>query len=157
MKSLASVPEGAHPGACPWAFDTTPLSSADKPCKPFEYSLGNDRSDGRQALCAALAPEHFSENVLQYDFVETEIGNQLLELAILLLELAHPSQLLDPNACILFLPGIERGLRDTSLATYLFQSYASIRLVQCKSNLLLRKLLALHGEPLSEGSFAGNL
>jgi hypothetical protein len=93
---------------------------------------------------------------LQHDFVETEIGNQLLELAIFFLELAHPSQLLDTNACLLLLPGVERGLRDTNLATYPFHSRAGIGLVQCKSNLLLRELRALYGEPLSGGSFAGN-
>ena len=151
------MPEGAHPEACHWVFDTTPLGSADNPCKPFEYPPGNDRSDGRRALSAAPASELFSEIVLQHDLVKTGIDNQLLELAILLLQLAHPSQLRDTNACILLLPRVERGLRDTNLATYFFHSRAGIGLVQCKSNLPLRELRSLHGDPLSEGSSAGNL
>jgi hypothetical protein len=63
---------------------------------------------------------------MQHLLVQTQVGDQLLKLPVLLLEDPKPSQFGDPEPCEPLLPSIERLFADSKLANDL--SHRSARL-----------------------------
>jgi hypothetical protein len=70
--------------------------------------------------------------------VEGEVGDNLFDPAIFVLELAHAPELGDPQAGIALLPGVEGRLTDAELAADLRGRRALLGLAQGLRDLLLR-------------------
>ncbi len=60
-----------------------------------------------------------SEDILQNRFVQTQVSDQPLELGIPLLKVLESADLRESHRAKLFLPSIERLLRDPQPPTYL--------------------------------------
>ena len=91
------------------------------------------------------ASELFSDNLLKHVLVEREIGDELLQFAVLGLELPKAAQLRGADPAVLLLPVVERGLTDAHLAADLFDLRACLGLVQRKGDLRFGELRCLHG------------
>jgi hypothetical protein len=70
-----------------------------------------------RAFCRASP--FFSQHILQHGLVQRQVCDDLLELAILFLELFEPTQLREAQARELPFPGVERLLADSYLAAQL--------------------------------------
>lgn len=77
--------------------------------------------------------------------VEAEVRNELLELAILVLELLQAPQLAHTKPAVQLLPAIKGLLADTHSAQHLGDRRARLGLLQRERNLLLGELRFLHG------------
>lgn len=86
-----------------------------------------------------------SQDVLQHLLVQAQVGHQLLELPVLLLELTQPAQLGDPHAAEPLLPPVEDGLADAHLAHDVAHGGARLLLPQGEGDLLLGELRLPHG------------
>jgi hypothetical protein len=76
------------------------------------------------------------QHILQHGLIQTQIGNQLLQPAILLLELFHLTGLIRLHPDVLLLPSIERLFTDSNLADYLRHRHAQLCLLQNSHYLL---------------------
>src|SRR5712691_9115228 len=65
-------------------------------------------------MASTFGPESLRQDVL----VEREIGEEELQRGILLLKLANPAHLVDPEVPVALLPDLERGLADPELAAH---------------------------------------
>src|SRR3990170_6509248 len=72
-------------------------------------------------------------------FVQGKIRDDLLELSVLLLELADPSQFGNPHSHVLPLPAVKGLLADADLPAYLADRRSGFRLPDGIGNLLLRE------------------
>ena len=61
------------------------------------------------ARACELALEFFSNHLLKHLFVETQIGHELLEAAIPMLELLQATEFGDTHAAVFLTPRVERG------------------------------------------------
>src|SRR5262245_22203029 len=82
--------------------------------------------------------------VPQHVHVEREVGDQALQPRILVLELADPPDLVDPEMPVPPLPHVERGLADPELTADITDRRPGVRLAERVGDLLLRELRALH-------------
>ena len=80
--------------------------------------------------------------------VQAEVGHQLLQLAIILLQDPEPPYLRHTHALELILPPVEDLLADAHLASDLCCRRAVIRLAQAERNQLQSVPGTLHGTPL---------
>src|SRR5579859_102041 len=92
-----------------------------------------------------------AEHILQHGFVQRQISHDLLELAVLLLQLLQPLHLRWHQPRILLPPRIERRLADPRLATHLTNRRALLRLAQNVGNLTLAELRSFHVSPRPPG------
>src|SRR5579859_122457 len=92
-----------------------------------------------------------AEHILQHGFVQRQISHDLLELAVLLLQLLQPLHLRWHQPRILLPPRIERRLADPRLATHLSDRRALLRLAQNVGNLTLAELRSFHVSPRPPG------
>lgn len=87
--------------------------------------------------------------------VQGQVGNQLLELPVLIPQLAQLPDLRRAEAAVLLLPAVERLLGDLELAADLDDRRAGLDLPQGHGDLFLGELARLHGrsfQPQSEAS-----
>jgi hypothetical protein len=77
--------------------------------------------------------------------VDGEIGDELLEPSIFVLDLPQSSQLTDAQVGELLLPEVERRLANAELSTDIAGRRAALGLAQRVRDLLLGELRALHG------------
>src|SRR5262249_39516373 len=91
--------------------------------------------------------------------VEAEVGDELLELAVLLLEQAEAPQLGVAHLTVLLLPAEERGLADAELAADVLGGQPGLGLPQGECNLLLAesRLLGHGSEPLDQSRIISKL
>jgi len=75
---------------------------------------------------------------------QAQIGHDLLELAVLFLELAQTMRLGRPHARVLLASHVEGCIADAHLATHLLNACAQLGLLQRKGDLILRELALLH-------------
>src|SRR5579859_7085709 len=92
-----------------------------------------------------------AEHILQHGFVQRQISHDLLELAVLLLQLLQPLHLRWHQPSILLPPRIERRLADPRLATHLTNRRALLRLAQNVGDLTLAELRSFHVSPRPPG------
>src|SRR5579871_3892472 len=112
-------------------------------------STRTTRRAPHQRACAYGQASKFSaERVLQHRFVECEIGNHLLQLCVLILELLQPAHLIRQQPVILLLPVEIRRLADPGLAADLRHRNPVTALLQNERLLRVRKLRRLHRFPL---------
>lgn len=83
--------------------------------------------------------------------VETHIGDQLLQLPVLIFKLLHPPQLAHAKPAAILLPVIERLLRNAHPADRLRHRHARLRLLQREGNLLISLPRLLHLQLLAHG------
>jgi hypothetical protein len=88
-----------------------------------------------------------ADDVLQHRLVEREVGDDLLQPPVLLLELPQPPDLGHAHVAEPLLPAIERLLTDAELAAELDHGRAGLRLPQREADLLLRVTLPGHRLP----------
>jgi len=86
----------------------------------------------------------FFEHVLQHLLVQRQIGDQPLELLVLVLEFFEPAQLGDAHSPVLLLPAVEGLLGDLKLTADLSYWGAGLSLSEGISDLFFGKSLALH-------------
>jgi hypothetical protein len=91
-----------------------------------------------------VAQSFFCDHRLQHRLVQAQLGHDLLELAVLFFELAQPTQLRWPHACVLLAPHIEGRIAYAHLAAHLLDAGAQFRLLERKGNLILSELALLH-------------
>src|SRR5579871_5687541 len=104
-------------------------------------STRTTRRAPHQRACAYGQASKFSaERVLQHRFVECEIGNHLLQLCVLILELLQPAHLIRQQPVILLLPVEIRRLTDPGLAADLRHRNPVTALLQNERLLRVRKL-----------------
>lgn len=85
-------------------------------------------------------------------FIQREVGDQLLELEVLLLELSEAAQLCYAQAGKLFLPAVEGLLGDTEAAADFKDWRARFNLAERVGDLLLSELRFSHRDLLSRGA-----
>ena len=90
----------------------------------------------------------FSEGLLQDVLVEREISDDVLEAGILVLELAHPSELTHAQVRVFLLPDVARRLANAELPANVRRGRPAVSLPQGVGDLLFRELRSLHGPPL---------
>lgn len=73
----------------------------------------------------AKASDFFAATARSIALFQAQVSHDLLEPAILLLELAQSAQLGRPDAAVLLLPHVERRLADAHLAAHLLDAPAS--------------------------------
>jgi len=83
----------------------------------------------------------FFEDLLEHVLVQTQIGHQALELAVLLHKLPKAGQLGDPHPGELTLPPVEGLLGDPRPAAYLQSGNAALSLPERRHDLLVRERL----------------
>ncbi|KRG62759.1 hypothetical protein ABB27_18100 [Stenotrophomonas terrae] len=88
-------------------------------------------------------------DVLKHHFVQAQICDQLLELAVLFLQLPYAPQLGHAQAAVLLLPVVERSLENAHLPARLADRCAALGLAQGKRNPLFGELRLLHGKTTS--------
>jgi hypothetical protein len=91
----------------------------------------------------------FLNDVLKHHLVQVQIRDQLLELAVLLLELPQPVQLGYAQTAVLLLPVLERSLGNSHPPARLADRCTALGLTQGKRNLLFSELRLLHGKTTS--------
>jgi hypothetical protein len=97
-------------------------------------------------------------DVLQYRFVETQIGQELLQAGVLILKLLELPDLIGLQTRVLLLPTVKRLLGNPHLAGHIGHGHPELRLLQHHHNLRDRKPFPLHGKLLDpKGQFAGKL
>ncbi len=84
--------------------------------------------------------------------VQAEVRNQLLELAVLLLEQLQPPQLADTQAVVHLIPAAKGRFGDTHPPDHLGHRYARLRLLQRERDLLVAVPRLLHRQLLPRGS-----
>ena len=77
--------------------------------------------------------------------IQAEIGDQLLQLAVFVLELLQAPQLAGTKPAIQLLPAVERLLRNPHPPDDLGHRRSRLRLLQGEGNLLLGEPTLLHG------------
>ena len=87
---------------------------------------------------------------MEHVLIEREISDELLERAVLLLELAQPMQLGNAHTGEAFLPAIKGLFADAGLAALGEHRHPSFDLAQRVHDLLIRKRRLLHGLVLPE-------
>lgn len=91
------------------------------------------------------------KHILQHRIVQTQVGDELFELAVFLIQLA---QFRHAQAAVFLLPVEKRGFADAHLSTDLGDGRAALGLTQCKRDLLFDELgLFMTKQPLGEGRF----
>ena len=85
------------------------------------------------------------QDILQHGAVQCQIGDQPLELAVLVFQLLEPSDFRPPHADELLLPAVERRLRDAHLPADLVHRGAILRLPQGEGDLFIREAFTRHG------------
>ena len=93
------------------------------------------------------ASAFFSERLGEHVLVERQVGDQLLQAPILVLDLPQPAQLADSQVGVLPFPEVERRLAEAPLPTDIRHGGPALGLAQGKGDLLLGELRALHGGP----------
>src|SRR5262249_32578447 len=78
-----------------------------------------------------------ADHVLQYLLIERKVSHDLLQLAVLFLELTQSLHLRWHQATVLLAPIVVRGLADPGLATDLTDRCAFLALAQDEGNLRL--------------------
>lgn len=91
----------------------------------------------------------FLQHLLEHLLVEGQIGDDLFEPAIFVLELAYPPELGDAHPRIALFPGVEGGLTDPELAADLGRGDALLGLAQGLGDLLFGEPGLLHRDPPS--------
>ncbi len=104
----------------------------------------------RWATASRLAPgvRIFFEKILQRDIVEHGVGEQALQLGVLILERLQTLGFRHFHAAELRLPGVERGAADPVLAADIGSRDARLLLTQHGDDLLLAEPRSLHGPVL---------
>src|SRR5262249_14920972 len=87
----------------------------------------------------------FSQDVLQHLLVEAQVGDELAEALVLLLQLLEPAQLGDAHPAEPLLPAIEGGLADAQLADDVRHGRAGLLLPQGERDLFFGIPGLLHG------------
>jgi K+-transporting ATPase KdpA subunit len=95
---------------------------------------------------APRASELFSEHILQHCLIQAQIGDQLLQPAVLLLELFHLTRLIRLHTNVLLLPSVKGLLADPDLADHLRHWHSQLRLLHHSHDLLHGKPLLLHAK-----------
>jgi hypothetical protein len=98
----------------------------------------------RPSAASKQASYFAADHVLQHRLVQAEIGHQLLQLAVLLLELTKPLHLRRRQPAVLVPPVVERRLADPGLAAHLRYRRALLSLPQDEGDLALAELRLLH-------------
>src|SRR2546430_12468852 len=141
------VTNGSDP--CDEPDSDTPSAKSSSPRTPgFDWPRTWLASHPLVRVCVP-ALDFSTHYVLQHHLVQAEIGDQLLELGILLLELPQPPQLRRPQPGKPFLPVEERRLGDAHLATDFLHRRAELLLLQRKGDLFLSEPRPLHDMLLS--------
>ena len=111
------------------------------------------RSNVRDPPCAAVgqASKLSADHVLQHRLVERQIRHDLLQLAVLFLELAQPFHLRWRQASVLLASIVVGRLANPRLATDLAHRRVFLSLPQNEGNLRLRKLRSFHDASPSNG------
>lgn len=99
---------------------------------------------------AGMASELFCDRRLRHGLVQAEIGHDLLDLAVLLLKLAQPSQLRIPNPAVALLLHVERRIADAHPAADRLDACSQLSLLEGKCN-FLGELALLHDMLLPTG------
>jgi len=84
--------------------------------------------------------------------VEAEIGDELLQLAVLVNELLQPPQLAHTQPAVQLIPAVERLLADAHPAQNFGHRRSRFSLLRRERNLLLSVPRLLHGSISSKGS-----
>src|SRR4051812_19546320 len=77
--------------------------------------------------------------------VQAEVGDQLLQLAVLVLELLQPSQLPGAKPAVKLLPAVKRLLRNPHPTDHFRHRRPGLRLLQREGDLLFGVPALLHG------------
>jgi len=87
-----------------------PFDAQGRAVAPFAYNVGH--LDVPDEFASSSRRQSFSQNVLQDVFVETQVGNKLFQLSILVLKRLQASQLANAETTVHLLPTVKRLLRD---------------------------------------------
>src|SRR6516164_196958 len=98
----------------------------------------------RPAPDGARASGVFSQRLRQHVLVEREIGDQMLQSGVFVLELPQAAELAHAQMRVLLLPDVERGLADPQLPAHVADRAATLGLAQRVGDLLLGEFRALH-------------
>src|SRR6476661_8816276 len=94
-------------------------------------STPTTRHASRPPACASAQASEFSpDHVLQHRLVETEVGHNLAQLRVLVLELPQPTHLRRQQPVVPLLPVEVRRLADPRLAADLGHSHPVMTLLQ---------------------------
>src|SRR4029453_12083667 len=97
-----------------------------------------------QHRASARAAPLFCRDVLQDHLVKAQVGDQLLQPCVLLLQLLELTGLIGLQACILLLPAVEGLLADADLADELRHRHPELGLLEHRHDLLDRKTATSH-------------
>src|SRR5262249_2412498 len=128
-------------------------------------SIGRPATHGKHVECLlAKSPEHdppvaasgqasklSADHVLQHLLVERQVSYDLLQFAILFLELTQSLHLRRHETTVLLAPIVVRGLADPGFAADLTDRCAFLALAQNEGDLRLAKLRSLHDPSSSNG------
>src|SRR5580698_3121591 len=107
----------------------------------------NSSTRRRTSALFSTSPGSFSNHRLQHVFVEAEVGDQSLQPRILFAELLDLLRLAHVQTSVLRLPGVDRVLGHTVLASQILHRSPRLHLLQRSNDLRLAVLALAH--PLS--------
>src|SRR3712207_4643167 len=120
----------------------------DHPRTPSRTGIPTPPRGARPRLAWRRASELFCEQVLQAGVVEHGVGQEALELRVLVLQHLEAARFGDLQAAILGLPGVERRRADPMPAADVDGGPARLLLPQDRDDLLVREPRSLHGPVL---------
>src|SRR5262249_22378679 len=105
----------------------------------------------RQPLAWQRALPFFCQKLLQRSVVQHRLGQQLLQLAVLVFQHPQPFGLRHIHAAVFALPVVQGGFRDAVFARQVSRLCPSLVLAQNRNDLLFRKPATLHRPSLQQG------
>jgi len=122
--------------------DQLAISSNDGAGPPFRQA--HHGLQMRDTFALGGGPYHFCERLAERGCVQHLLGEQLLQLRVLVLELLQPLGLGDVPAAVLGLPAVKRRFRDAVLARQIGGLRPGLVLLQHTNDLLFREPCSLH-------------
>ncbi len=117
-----------------------------QPVEPGRHAAhwpGAGSADNRPEAGAARAIPLFSQDILKHRLVQAQLSHQLLQPAVLVLQLPRLPDLVRLQAYVLLLPAIEGLLADPHLPDQLGHRYTNLSLFQHSDDLVHRKTLLI--------------
>src|SRR5262245_13970854 len=151
MLEFAAAPRCRQPGCCGSASMRDPRLVSCTPAARSPHAP--HRHEPRPAVWRRASP--FSRiDIFQNGDIQHRLGQQLLELRVLVLERLQPLGVRHLHTAELRLVLVERGLRDPVLPAYVRRRSPRLLLTQDPYDLLLAEPASLHRpSPLSDGLY----
>src|SRR5262245_16974176 len=151
MLEFAAAPRCRQPGCCGSASMRDPHHVPSSPAALPPHAP--HRHEPRPAFCRRASPFSLID-IFQNGDIQHRLGQQLLELRVLVLERLQPLGVRHLQTAELRLVLVERGLRDPVLPAYVRRRSPRLLLTQDPYDLLLAEPASLHRpSPLSDGLY----